>query len=47
DMHVHMEGEAFNMMLPPDGQLSAETMDFNKLLFPYIANGVATIQMGS
>ena len=43
DMHVHMEGEAFNMMLPPDARVSAEALDFSKFLFPYIANGVVTI----
>ena len=45
DMHVHMEGEAFNVILPPDRQISAETLDFSKLLFPYIANGVVTIEV--
>ena len=45
DMHVHMEGEAFNIMLPPDEQISADTLNFSKLLFPYIANGVAMIEV--
>jgi imidazolonepropionase-like amidohydrolase len=45
DMHVHLEAEAFNMMLKPDDQLSAGNIPYDDFLFPYIANGVTTIQV--
>lgn len=45
DMHVHLEGEAFNMMLTPAAQLAAADIPFEGFLFPYIANGVTTIQV--
>jgi imidazolonepropionase-like amidohydrolase len=47
DMHVHLLGDAWNIMFPPDARFSAEDLDFNKLLFPYVANGVAAIQVMS
>jgi len=47
DMHVHMKGEAWNLMFPPDKQYSADELDFSRFLFPYIANGVTTIQVMS
>lgn len=45
DMHVHLEAEAFNMMLKPEAQLAAADIPFEGFLFPYIANGVTTIQV--
>ena len=45
DMHVHLEAEAFNLMLRPEDQLSAGNIPFEDFLFPYIANGVTTIQV--
>lgn len=45
DMHVHLESEAFNMMLGPEHQLAAANIPFEGFLFPYIANGVTTIQV--
>ena len=47
DMHVHMLGQAWNMMFPPEAQFSAEDLDFSKLLFLYVANGVTTVQVMS
>jgi hypothetical protein len=47
DMHVHLEGDAWNGMFPPQDQFPPETLDFGKLLFPYVANGVATVQVMS
>ncbi|UCB45968.1 MAG: amidohydrolase family protein [Spirochaetota bacterium] len=47
DMHVHMLGESWNIMFPPEAQFSADELDFSKLLFLYVANGVATIQVMS
>lgn len=45
DMHVHLEAEAFNLMLQPEVQLQAKDIPFETLLFPYIANGVTTVQV--
>ena len=45
DMHVHLEAEGFNPMLPPELQLAAKDIPFETLLFPYIANGVTTVQV--
>jgi hypothetical protein len=47
DMHMHLEGEAWNVLLPPEQQFSKESLDFEELLFPYAANGVATVQVMS
>ena len=47
DMHVHLEGDAWNAMFPPEEQFPPGTLDFGKLLFPYVANGVATVQVMS
>lgn len=47
DMHVHLEGEAWNVMFPPEAQFPPEAFDFENLLFPYVANGVATVQVMS
>ena len=47
DMHVHLEGSAWNIKFPPEMQFSNDDLDFNKILFPYIANGIATVQVMS
>jgi hypothetical protein len=47
DMHVHLEGAAWNVMFPPEAQFPPESFDFEELLFPYVANGVATVQVMS
>ncbi len=47
DMHVHMIGLTWNIMFPPEAQFTAEDLDFNKILFPYVANGVATVEIMS
>lgn len=47
DMHVHMIGLTWNIMFPPQAQFTAEDLDFNKILFPYVANGVTTIEIMS
>jgi imidazolonepropionase-like amidohydrolase len=45
DMHAHLEGEAWNVMFPPEQQFAPESLNFERLLFPYLANGVATVQV--
>ena len=47
DMHVHLEGDAWNAMFPPEQQFPLESLDFEELLFPYVANGIATLQVMS
>jgi hypothetical protein len=47
DMHVHLEGDAWNGLFPPEDQFPPEALNFEKLLFPYVANGVATVQVMS
>ncbi len=44
DMHVHLLGEAWNMMLRPEAQLASQDIPFESFLFPYIANGVTMVQ---
>lgn len=44
DMHVHLLGTAWNMMLPPEGRLAAEDVPAERFLFPYVANGVTLVQ---
>lgn len=45
DMHVHLLGEAWNIMFPPNAQFASKNIDFGKFLFPYVANGVTTLQV--
>ena len=47
DLHVHLEGRAWNIMFPSEMRFSNDDLDFNKILFPYIGNGIATVQVMS
>ena len=47
DMHIHLEGSAWNIMFPPESYYSNDDLDFEKILFPYLANGIATAQVMS
>lgn len=47
DMHVHLEGQAWNVMFPPERQFTTDDLDFSHLLFHYVANGVTTVQVMS
>lgn len=44
DMHVHLLGEAWNMMLRTEVQLARKDIPCEEFLFPYVANGVTTVQ---
>lgn len=44
DMHVHLLGEAWNLMLNPEAQRHGKDVPYEKFLFPYVANGVTTVQ---
>jgi imidazolonepropionase-like amidohydrolase len=45
DMHVHLLGESWNGMLPPDEQPTREQIPFERFLLPYVATGVTTVQV--
>lgn len=45
DMHVHVEGESWNALLSPEAQEAAKNPPFEDFLFPYVANGVTTVQV--
>jgi len=45
DMHVHLEGDAWNMMYSPESKFTSEEINFNDILFLYIANGITTIDV--
>ena len=47
DMHIHLEGQAWNLMFPPGAQFSTDDLNFEQILFPYLANGVTTVQIMS
>jgi len=44
DMHVHLLGESWSMMLPPERRLAREDMPYEDFLLPFVANGVTTVQ---
>lgn len=44
DMHVHLLGEAWTMMLRPEARPAREDIPYPSFLFPYIAHGVTTVQ---
>jgi imidazolonepropionase-like amidohydrolase len=45
DMHVHLLGESWNAMFPPNEQRARKDIPFERFMFPYIANGVTTVQV--
>lgn len=44
DMHVHLLSEAWKAMLAPDVQPLTKNLPDDQFLFPYVANGVTTVQ---
>lgn len=45
DMHVHVEGESWNALLSPEALAASTTVPFEDFLFPYVAQGVTTVQV--
>jgi len=45
DMHVHLEGDAWNIMFAPQSKFTSEDINFNDILFLYIAHGITTIDV--
>jgi hypothetical protein len=46
-MHVHLEGDAWNIMFPPESQFTPEEINYDDILFLYIAKGITTIEVMS
>jgi len=44
DMHVHQVTAAWDMMLPAEARVPNDELPYDRFLFPYIANGVTTVQ---
>ncbi len=44
DMHVHLIGEAWNIMLRPEVKLTGKDVPHEEFLFPFLANGITTVQ---
>ncbi|HEX2493303.1 MAG TPA: amidohydrolase family protein, partial [Steroidobacter sp.] len=44
DMHVHVLGEAWKLVLRPEAQAASNDIPYESFIFPYVANGVTTIQ---
>jgi imidazolonepropionase-like amidohydrolase len=47
DMHVHLEGDAWNIMFPQESKFTAEEINFEDILFLYTAKGITTIEVMS
>lgn len=45
DMHVHVEGESWNALLSAEAKAASKNPPFEDFLFPYVANGVTTVQV--
>lgn len=45
DMHVHVEGESANALLSPEAVAASKDPPYEDFLFPYVANGVTTVQV--
>ena len=45
DMHVHVEGESWNVLFSPETRATSKDAPFEDFLFPYVANGVTTVQV--
>lgn len=45
DMHVHLLGDAWNIVFPPGKKIPTGDLDMASFLFPYLANGVTTVQV--
>ncbi len=45
DMHVHLLGPAWSMLLSPEAQAASQVIPDEQFLFLYLANGVTTLQV--
>lgn len=47
DMHVHLEGDAWNLMYPPELKFTPAEINYEDILFIYLAKGITTLQVMS
>lgn len=47
DMHVHLEGDAWNIMYPPELKFTPKEINYEDILFIYLAKGITTLQVMS
>ncbi len=47
DMHVHLEGDAWNVTFSGASKFSPDEINFADILFVYVANGITTIEVMS
>lgn len=47
DMHIHLEGQAWNIMYPPGEGYEAGELNYEDILFNYLAHGITTVQLMS
>ena len=45
DMHVHIEGQSWDALYSSEAKAVSKDPPFEDLLFPYVANGVTTVQV--
>lgn len=45
DMHVHLEGDPWNIMFADEGKYTKDEVDFDDILFVYAAHGVAMVDV--
>ena len=47
DMHIHLEGQAWNLIYPPGEGYSPVELNYEDILFIYLAHGITTVQVMS
>lgn len=47
DMHMHLEAKGIFAAMAPGLEITDKDMDFHRLLYPYLANGVTLVQVMS
>jgi hypothetical protein len=45
DMHVHLEGDPWNIMFADEGKYTKDEIDFEDILFVYTAHGIALVDV--
>lgn len=45
DMHVHLEGDPWNIMFADEGRYTKDEIDFKDILFVYAAHGIALVDV--
>lgn len=45
DMHVHLEGDAWNIMFPAGSKFKPDEINFDDILFVYLAHGITMVDV--